>query len=256
MTQTATPKRGSSSAKKTSGKKRSASNGSRTKAAAKAAVLATRPGKPVRRKAARAAAKGAAKSAGRLVRRTVEGALPAALDGPRAALDRVRDAGWDRVAERMRKLPIQRSVDVAVPLEAAWDEWMRFEWVPDGANRVQGVERDGDLLTGRLTGWRLARDWEAEIVDEREDESFAWQTLDGSDTSGLVTFHRLSERLTRIELELDVVPGRMGEAVSLVARVADKRAETVLRGFKAQVEALDPDEYPPLAQEVEEDEPD
>jgi hypothetical protein len=62
--------------------------------------------------------------------------------------------------------------------------------------------------------------------------------------------------LTRIELELDVVPGRMGEAVSLVARVADKRAETVLRGFKAQVEALDPDEYPPLAQEVAEDEPD
>jgi uncharacterized membrane protein len=212
--------------------------------AAAKATLTTRPGGPVRMKMAGAALKAAAKRAGERAKQT----LPVLADGSRGVLDRVRDAGWDRMAEKVRTLPVQRSLDVAVPVEAAWDEWMRFDWLPDGAHRVQDVEREGDRLVGRLSGPRISRDWEAEIVDERVDESLAWQTVEGSDTSGLVTFHRLSDRLTRLELQLDVVPEGMGEALSLVLRRADRRAENVMRGFKAQVEALDPDEYPDVAE--------
>ncbi|MEY2443149.1 MAG: hypothetical protein QOJ46_2575, partial [bacterium] len=40
-------------------------------------------------------------------------------------------------------------------------------------------------------------------------------------------------------------------------RVADRRAEAELRRFKAQVEALDPDDYPPPENdETEGDDPD
>ena len=273
MAQTATRKRasGGSSNKRASAKsngngnaKASAkSNGSGSKKSAKKSVkgaaggaaakeaLTTRPGGPVRAKAAAAAIKAAAKQVGAKARDT----LPAIADGSRNALDKVRGAGWDRMAEKARPVPVQCSLDVAVPLEAAWDEWMRFDWMPDGAHRVADVERDGDVLLGELTGARISRDWEAEITDERTDQSFAWQTVEGSDTAGLVTFHRLSERLTRLELQLDIVPEGASEALSLVLRRADRRAENVMRSFKAQVEALDPDEYPNVA-EVEEDEPD
>ena len=206
-------------------------------AAAKSA-LTTRPGGPVRLKMAGAALKAIAKKAGDRAQQSL----------PMLA-DKVREAGLDNV----RTLPIQCSLDVAVPLEAAFDEWMRFDWLPDGAHRVEDIERDGDRLFGQLSGPWASGDWEAEIVDEREDESLAWQTVTGSDTSGLVTFHRLSDRLTRLEVELDVIPEGMGEALSLVLRQADRRAEKVLRGFKAQVEALDPEEYPPPA-EVDDDE--
>src|SRR3954471_9064212 len=209
-------------------------------AAAKAS-LTTRPGGPVRMKMAGAALKAAAQKAGEKARQT----LPVLADGSRGVLDKVRDAGWDRMAEKVRTLPVQRSLDVAVPIEAAWDEWMRFDWLPDGAHRVEDIGRDGDSLFGRLAGPRISRDWEAEITDERVDQSFAWQTVEGSDTSGLVTFHRLSDRLTRLELQLDVVPEGMGQTLALVLRLADRRAETVMRSFKAQAEALDPDEYPP-----------
>jgi uncharacterized membrane protein len=156
------------------------------------------------------------------------------------------------VAERVRTVPVQQSVDIAVPIEAAWDEWMRFDWMPDGAHRVTDIERDGDLLFGEIAGAGVARDWEAEITDERTDESFAWLTTEGSDTSGLVTFHSLADRLTRIELQLDIVPVGPGDALALLLRRSDRRAQNVLRNFKAQVEALDPDEYPDVA-EVEED---
>jgi hypothetical protein len=53
----------------------------------------------------------------------------------------------------------------------------------------------------------------------------------------------MSDRLTRIELDLDVLPTRPGEAVSLALHLADRRAETVLRRFKAEVEFINPDVY-------------
>jgi uncharacterized membrane protein len=81
---------------------------------------------------------------------------------------------------------------------------------------------------------------------------FAWHSVGGSDASGLATFHRLSDRLTRIELHVDVLPGGLADALALVLRVADRRVDSELRRFKAHVEALDPDEYPPLP----EDDPD
>ena len=95
---------------------------------------------------------------------------------------------------------------------------------------------------GRTAGPRSV-DWLADVVDEREQESFAWRSVEGSDCAGLVTFHRLSDRLTRIELDLDVLPTGAAEAVSLALRVADRRAETELRRFKAEVEFINPDVY-------------
>ncbi|MCW3063634.1 MAG: cyclase/dehydrase, partial [Solirubrobacterales bacterium] len=155
---------------------------------------------------------------------------------------------------RARSLPIQRSLDVAVPLEVAWDQWELLKFIPEGTHRVAAIERDGDdRLVGRIKGVHAEREWEAEVVDERVDESFAWHSVGGSDCSGLVTFHRLSDRLTRIELHLDVIPGGVTEALELVSRVADRRAEAELRRFKAFAETLDPDEYPPLEDDSEPD---
>src|SRR4051812_2702787 len=184
--------------------------------------------------------------AGKAVKRLAAKALPAAGRAMRSALDKVRDAASEPMLARARELPIQRSIDVAVPIDVAWDEWQQFEFLPEGMHKVAEVERDGDdRLVGRVTGLHVERGWEAEIVDERIDESFAWHSVGGSDCSGLATFHELGERLTRIELHVDVIPGGVADAVALVLRVADRRAEAELRRFKAHVEAIDPDEYPP-----------
>ncbi|HEX5225939.1 MAG TPA: SRPBCC family protein [Solirubrobacteraceae bacterium] len=174
----------------------------------------------------------------------VFGARKSAQGAARAAR-RAGRAGAEAVSEHARKLPIQRSVDVAVPVEVAWDQWLEFEHLPEGANRVSDVERDGDTLFGRLEG--VARsDWEAEVLDEREHESFAWRSTEGSDSAGLVTFHPLGERLTRIELELDIKPVHLLEAATLATHIADRRVESELRSFKADVELISPDVYEEL----------
>lgn len=150
-----------------------------------------------------------------------------------------------QLPEHVRRLPVQQAVDVAVPLEVAYEEWMRFESLPEGAHCVKDVERRGGQLVGEVDGFGEPREWEAEIRDERPNESFAWRSTRGSDVAGLVTFHRLSERLTRIELQLDVVPTGVGEAASLALHLADRRAETELRKFKSRLETISPDAYPP-----------
>jgi uncharacterized membrane protein len=161
------------------------------------------------------------------------------------AVSRAGAAGAEALLERAQRMPIQQSIDVAVPPEIAWEQWMEFSYFPEGTRRVVDVERDGDTLEGHLDGL-TSRDWEAEIIDERECESFAWRTTEGADSAGLVTFHQLAERLTRIELNLDVRPTDLGEAAGLALRLADHRVRSELRRFKAHAELLSPDIYDEL----------
>ena len=97
------------------------------------------------------------------------------------------------------------------------------------------IERDGEELSSN--GWR------AEIRDERPQESFAWLSVEGSDCAGLVTFHELAERLTRVEVDLDVVPNGPAQAITFASHLAHRRAEAELRRFKARLEFINPDEY-------------
>jgi uncharacterized membrane protein len=160
----------------------------------------------------------------------------------RSAGERTADAARAFEARMGRRLPIQVSLDVAVPLSVAWEEWAQLAWLTEGVHRIEQVERDGTFLVGRTTGAH-AREWVAEILEERPQESFAWRSEAGSDCAGLVTFHRLVERLTRIELDVDLVPTGPGEALTLSLHLAHRRAETDLRRFKAHLEFISPDVY-------------
>ena len=219
------------------------------KRTATAGAAKKRPGKsvasravaaPVKHSAGRGLVKQAAAKGMAVAGRRV---LSASGQTVRAAANRSAEVGRSVLeAGVAKRAPIQVSVDVAVPLKVAWDEWMTFSAFTEGVNHLEAVERDGACLVGRTAGPRSV-DWLADIVDERDQESFAWRSVEGSDCAGLVTFHRLSERLTRIELDLDVLPTSPAEAISLTLRVADRRAETELRRFKAEVEFINPDVY-------------
>ena len=186
--------------------------------------------------AAKKTAKFTARKALQAGARAVRSVIEHAGAGTEAAGRNLVEAGL------RRRLPIQVAVDVAVPLQIAWSEWMTFDAFTEGVHRIEDVERDGDRLTGRTAAPHSA-DWEAEIVDLREEQALAWRSETGSDCAGLATFHRLSDRLTRIELDLDVVPTGPVEALALTFHVAHRRAEAELRRFKARVEFINPDVY-------------
>ena len=161
----------------------------------------------------------------------------------REAAIRVAEEGRGAVQRAMTpRVPVQCSLDVAVPVGVAWREWMRLQTLPEGAHRVHRIERDGDELLGAVDGPGQPR-WRAEILDERDEDSFAWRSVEGSDCAGLITFHRLSDKLTRLELDLDVLPTSAAEALALNTPLAHRRAEIELRRFKAHLEFINPDAY-------------
>jgi uncharacterized membrane protein len=163
----------------------------------------------------------------------------------RRAMIEAGGRGVERILEGTHPLPIQRSIDVAVPPEVAWEQWLELKHLPEGPHRLSDVQRDGDELTATIGGPR-GGDWAAEVIDERDRESFAWRSTEGSDSAGLATFHPLGERLTRIELTVDVRPEDIGQAALLALHVADRRVEEELRRFKAEAELLNPDIYEEL----------
>jgi uncharacterized membrane protein len=189
----------------------------------------------------------------RLVKRTLAERLPDPREALSAIAERAPTNGKDgdgvALIQRLRSYPIQCSIDIAVPLEVAYEEWMKLEFVPEGIHTVRNIRADGDRLRGRIDGGRGQR-WRAEVREERPGESFAWRSLSGSDCLGLVTFHRLAERLTRLEVELDVIPKRAAEAFELVTHIADRRAEADLRRFKAELERISPDDYGSLVDDA------
>jgi uncharacterized membrane protein len=247
MPQSATPKRSSAVRRKkpptpTAGAKTAKKGAQTAKKGARSVVRAAKgetssgPKAPTPKRLAGKAAKKAVKL---MARKTAEKGMAAV----RRAADRATVAGRNAVDAGMsQRLPIQLSIDVAVPIHVAWEEWRSWGSLPEGVHRIQDVERDGDSLLGHTAGPRSV-DWEAEIKDEREDESFAWRSVAGSDVAGLATFHQISERLTRIELDLDVLPTNPAEAVALGLHLAHRRAEADLRRFKAHVEFISPDAY-------------
>lgn len=176
------------------------------------------------------------------------------LEAPRQALAALTErASGDGgpLAGRLRSVPIQCSIDIAVPLEVAYGEWMKLEFLPEGVHRVEQIKRRGNKLRGKIAGALTQNSqWRAEVREELPNESFVWRSSDGSDCLGLATFHRLAERLTRIELELDVVPTGPAQAFELLTHIADRRAETDLRRFKAGLERISPDDYPSLVEDA------
>jgi uncharacterized membrane protein len=136
-----------------------------------------------------------------------------------------------------RRMPIQQSVDVAVPIEEAYDAWTRFEDWPRFMHRVDSVKQVDDSTVHISTKvWGITKEYEAEIVEQRPDERIEWHAEEGLMNSGVVTFHRLAPRLTRIEVTMDVKPDSLVEKAGRGMRFTKRAVRGDLHRFKAFVE--------------------
>jgi uncharacterized membrane protein len=136
-----------------------------------------------------------------------------------------------------RRMPIQQSVDVAVPIDEAYDQWTRFEEWPEFMHRVDSVQQVDDSTVHISTKvWGVTKEFEAEIVEQRPDERIEWHSEDGLMNSGVITFHRLAPRLTRIEVTMDVKPDSLLEKAGRGMRFTKRAVRGDLHRFKAYVE--------------------
>jgi uncharacterized membrane protein len=131
-----------------------------------------------------------------------------------------------------------KSVDVAVPVSTAYNQWTQFESFPQFMEGVEEITQ----LTDTRTHWRTSiagvhREFDAEITEQHPEERVAWQTVDGSHHAGVVTFHRLGDLSTRVTLQMEYEPESLTEKAGTALGVVQKRAESDLKRFKEFIES-------------------
>jgi uncharacterized membrane protein len=136
-----------------------------------------------------------------------------------------------------RRMPVQQAVDVAVPLETAYNQWTQFEDWPEFMHRVTRVTQEDDCTVSFATKiWGKTKEFEAKIETQRPDERIKWRVSQGITHSGVVTFHELAPRLTRIEITLDVDPGSLIEKAARGMRHVKRAVRADLHRYKAFIE--------------------
>jgi uncharacterized membrane protein len=136
-----------------------------------------------------------------------------------------------------RRMPIQQSIDVALPISVVYDHWTRFEDWPEFMHRVESVEQvDDATVSFQVKIWGINKRFEADILEQRPDERIEWNVTEGYAHTGLVTFHELADNLTRIDLTLDVQPSNLIDKASRGMRFVKRAVRGDLHRFKAYAE--------------------
>ena len=113
------------------------------------------------------------------------------------------------------------SVDVNVPVSAAYNQWTQFEDFPKFMDSVHEVRQiDNTHLHWRADVAGKEEQWDAEITEQIPDKRIAWRSTSGVKNAGVVTFQELSPNKTRVKLQMDYAPEsfdeKLGDAVGLV----------------------------------------
>jgi len=158
-------------------------------------------------------------------------------------------------------LPIQASIDVALPVEAVFELCTRFEEYPQIVDRVSAVEVDDDThftVVARVAG--RAHELSIELLDELSEERLDWECVGGLEHSGVLTFHPLAPRLTRLELTIERASEGPVEHLGRILALPERVLKQELRRFKAVAELweggkdYEPAEIGPPAEELEPEE--
>jgi uncharacterized membrane protein len=133
---------------------------------------------------------------------------------------------------------IEQSVDVHVPVHTAYNQWTQFEEFP---RFMEGVEEIRQLNDKRLH-WRAnvggkEKEWDAVITEQIPDQCIAWKNTTGTKNAGVVTFHHISDKTTRVMLQLEYDPEGIIENVGDAIGIVSSRVRGDLKRFKEFIEA-------------------
>jgi len=153
-------------------------------------------------------------------------------------------AGGVLLTKRMRRgagtgevCTVQESIEVDVPLSTAYNQWTQFEEFPRFMSTVQEVQQLSDTrLHWRATVAGKEKEWDAEITHQIPDKRIAWRSTSGVLNEGVVTFDRISDDRTRINLQMSYIPDTLVEEVGDALGAVRMQARQNLQSFKELLE--------------------
>jgi uncharacterized membrane protein len=132
---------------------------------------------------------------------------------------------------------VTQSIDLAVPVRTAYNQWTQFEDFPDFMEGIREVHQLDDVHMHWVAeiGGRVA-EWDAQITEQRPDECVAWRSTSGKENSGMVRFEPLGPEETRITVEIQHDPEGMLESVGAAVGADDRRVRRDLERFRELLE--------------------
>ena len=133
---------------------------------------------------------------------------------------------------------IEKSVQVAVPVSTAYDQWTQFETFPQFMEGVESVQQlDDKHLHWKAEIGGVTREWDAEIVDQVPDDRITWRAVEGTKNQGTVSFTQdQMTNTTQVTLRLEYEPEGAVEKTGDFLNIVDRRAKGDLERFKDFVE--------------------
>ncbi|MGD6742245.1 SRPBCC family protein [Streptomyces sp. BH106] len=128
---------------------------------------------------------------------------------------------------------IMEFIDVGVDLRTAYDQWTQYQEFSTFAKGVKNANRADDTTSD----WQLKifwsnRSWKATTTEQVPDDRIQWTSEGAKGTSkGVVTFHPLADRLTRVLLIIEYYPKGLFEKTGNIWRAQGRRARLDLKHF-------------------------
>jgi uncharacterized membrane protein len=133
---------------------------------------------------------------------------------------------------------VQESIDVAVPVTTAYNQWTQFESFPqfmDGVESIRQIDDTHSHWVTKVAG--VEREFDTVIAEQHPDERVAWKSTDGTTHAGVVTFHKLNDNETRLMVQIEWQPEGVVEKAGAAVGVDDRRVKADLKRFKEFIES-------------------
>ncbi|MFI7236699.1 SRPBCC family protein [Streptomyces cyaneofuscatus] len=132
---------------------------------------------------------------------------------------------------------IVETVDIQAPVAVTWALWSDVTQWPKFLSHVQRV----DPLDERRFAWQLSlpgagKGFVAELTEVVPENRIAWRTTEGVHHAGVVTFHRLDDRSSRIALQIEYDPQGFVEHLGALTNLDSALANYDLGEFQKLAE--------------------
>src|SRR5688572_5028930 len=133
---------------------------------------------------------------------------------------------------------IEKSIEVDVPIRAAYNQWTQFEEFPrfmEGVKAVQQIDDKRLHWRAEIAGKDV--EWDAVITEQMIERHIGWRSTSGAHNAGTVNFVPLGPNRTAITVRMEYEPVGVTEKVGDWLGAFSGRVEGDLRRFKEFIEA-------------------
>lgn len=132
---------------------------------------------------------------------------------------------------------VRESIDVNVPIRAAYDQFTQFEEFPRFMDSVHEIRQlDDKRLHWKADVMGKPIEWDAEITEQIPDQKIAWRSTSGTPNEGVVTFQSLGRSRTRVTLQMSYQPQDAVESIGDTLGAVRMEAKGNLKKFKEMIE--------------------